>query len=108
VVSDLSNQPGLARELPTTERIIIDADPGSSVYAVLLGDMHIRNGYPVYQVMPYPLDALPLPGGKARQQPSRLLAADSRVVPFSGRIGELDQLETQCHLGRADKQPVGF
>src|SRR5580692_4849616 len=75
-----------------THQMNIAAEPGSSVYAVLHGDMHIRNGRPVYQVMPFPLDSRALPSRKARQQPSRLLAADSRVVPFSGRTHELAEL----------------
>lgn len=70
----------------------LDAKLGSSAYVVLHGDMHIRNGYPVYQVMPLPVETRPVPANKARQQPSRLLAAESRVVAFTGRERELAEL----------------
>ena len=78
-------------EPPGAHQVIV-AGSGSSVYAVLHGDMHIRNGYPVYQVMPFPLADRPVASDRARQQPSRLLAADSGVVAFSGRASELSEL----------------
>jgi tetratricopeptide (TPR) repeat protein len=71
---------------------VINAEAGSSVFAVLHGDIHIRNGNPVYQVEKFPLSAEPVPLDRARDQPSRLLAADAQVVPFSGRAAELAQL----------------
>jgi len=75
-------------------RQFIEADSGSSVYAVLHGDMHIRNGHPVYRVMPFPLQAAPVPSERMEEQPSRLLAAESRVVRFLGREPELAELAT--------------
>lgn len=70
----------------------IFAESGSSVYAVLHGDMHIRGGHPVYRFELFPLVPRSVDGVRARRQPSRLLAAESRVVPFTGRSGELSQL----------------
>jgi tetratricopeptide (TPR) repeat protein len=63
--------------------------PGGTVYAVSGGDMHIRNAYPVYRVEPFPLESAPV----SRSWPvSRLLTAEARVVPFSGRARELADL----------------
>ncbi|MEU7726542.1 tetratricopeptide repeat protein [Streptomyces sp. NPDC040724] len=70
----------------------IHAEPGSSVYAVLHGDIHVRNGRPVYQVTPFDLTRRSVPVEAALRQPSRLLAAENRVVPFHGRGGDLDTL----------------
>ncbi|WP_030719219.1 tetratricopeptide repeat protein [Streptomyces sp. NRRL F-2580] len=70
----------------------IHAEPGSSVYAVLHGDIHVRNGRPVYQVAPFDLTRRSVPVEAALRQPSRLLAAENRIVPFHGRGGELDAL----------------
>jgi len=89
-VGELRNQPSELPEDPYQK--LIFAAPGSSVYAVLHGDLHVRNGHPVYQVMPFPLEGRPVSPERARQQPSRLLAADSGVVVFSGRADELAEL----------------
>ena len=70
----------------------IFAEPGSSVYALQHGDMHIRGGHPVYRFELFPLESRPVNQDSARLQPSRLLAAESRIVPFSGRSDELARL----------------
>jgi len=70
----------------------IHAEPGSAVYAVLHGDMHIRNGHPVYRFEPFPPRGCPIDAERVRQQPSRLLDAESRVVAFRGRDAELARL----------------
>ena len=70
----------------------IHAEPGSAVYAVLHGDMHIRNGHPVYRFEPFPPRGRPIDAERVRQQPSRLLDAESRVVAFRGRDAELARL----------------
>lgn len=67
---------------------------GAAMYVVLHGDMHIRNGHPVYRFEPFPLQPRPVDIRRAQQQPSRLLAAESRVVPFTGRDEELARLAT--------------
>jgi tetratricopeptide (TPR) repeat protein len=79
-------------EPPEMHQLIIHAERGSAVIAVLHGDMHIRNGHPVYQVMHFPMDAQRISQEKARQQPSRVLAAESQVVPFAGREQQLARL----------------
>jgi tetratricopeptide (TPR) repeat protein len=68
------------------------AERGSSVYAVLHGDMHIRNGAPVYRIEPFPLAPRVVSVEKARRQPSRLLDPESQVVGFTGRDRELTAL----------------
>jgi hypothetical protein len=86
---------------PDADRMLNVAEPGASIYAVLHGDMHIRNGYPVYKVSFFPLQPRPVPPSRARQQPSRLLAADSQVVAFAGRE---DERATLAHW-RDDAEP---
>lgn len=70
----------------------IHAEPGSTVYAVLNGDIHVRNGHPVYRFEPFPLEPRRIDAAQARLQPSRVLAAESRIVPFAGRGDELARL----------------
>jgi tetratricopeptide (TPR) repeat protein len=65
---------------------------GASLYAVLHGDIHIRNGWPVYRIEPFPASPRPVSHERAARQPSVLLAADSQVVDFAGRSEELDEL----------------
>jgi hypothetical protein len=67
-------------------------EPAGSLYAVSNGDMHIRNGHPVYRIEPFPLLARPVADGEAGLRPSVLLAAEHRVVEFSGRETELAAL----------------
>ncbi|MER5257147.1 tetratricopeptide repeat protein [Streptomyces sp. NPDC002855] len=66
-------------------RQIIKAEAGASVYAVLQGDLHIRNGYPVYQIVPVPSEHPGVSGPQAAMRPSVLLAAENAVVGFRGR-----------------------
>ncbi|MGW7465390.1 tetratricopeptide repeat protein [Streptomyces xantholiticus] len=68
--------------------------PGGSLYAVLHGDMHIRNGCPVYRVEPFPLQSTPPGVNEASVRPSRLLAAENRIVEFTGRRDELAELSS--------------
>ncbi|MEU5521560.1 tetratricopeptide repeat protein [Streptomyces sp. NPDC047860] len=68
------------------------AHPGASLYAVQHGDMHIRNGHPVYHVEPFRAAPPPLPYDAAATRPSRLLAAEHAVVAFTGRRTELADL----------------
>ncbi len=70
----------------------IDAAPHARVYAVLHGDIHIRNGAPVYQFEPARLRPQAIPGDAARYRPSWLLAAENQIVGFSGRGEELEAL----------------
>ena len=70
----------------------IMAGPGSSVYAVQHGDIHIRNGWPVYRLEPYPVRPRVVSPDRAARQPSALLAAESQVVGFAGRREELAEL----------------
>lgn len=70
----------------------IFAESGSSVYAVIHGDIHIRNGFPVYEILPFSAEPRQARAGTARMQPSRLLAADAGIVPFWGREEELARL----------------
>jgi hypothetical protein len=90
------NDPGvLGGSLPEPAdppQMIIQAEGGSTVFAVLHGDIHIRNGFPVYQIWPFPIMARHISAEEARRQPSRLLAAQSQVVPFTGRQPELATL----------------
>ncbi|MFD4867180.1 tetratricopeptide repeat protein [Streptomyces sp. NPDC058412] len=81
-----------ADEPPQEASQYIHAEPGSSVYAVLHGDIHVRGGRPVYQVAPFDFTRRSVPVEAALDQPSRLLAAENRVVPFHGRGAELDAL----------------
>jgi tetratricopeptide (TPR) repeat protein len=70
----------------------IFAESGASVYAVMHGDIHVINGHPAYRFEPFPLASRSVDPVQARQQPSRLLAAENRVVPFCGRSDELRRL----------------
>ncbi|WP_170154228.1 tetratricopeptide repeat protein [Actinoplanes italicus] len=70
----------------------IRAEPGSTVYAVLNGDIHVRNGHPVYRFESFALEPRPVDPTQARLQPSRVLATESRIVPFAGRGDELARL----------------
>jgi tetratricopeptide (TPR) repeat protein len=72
----------------------IFAESGASVYAVMHGDIHVINGHPAYRFEPFPLAPRSVDPVQARRQPSRLLAAENRVVPFSGRADELRRLAT--------------
>ncbi|TVY99986.1 ATP-binding protein [Trebonia kvetii] len=69
------------------QRIYVES--GGAAYVVVHGDMHIRGGHPVYRFEQYPLNARPVKREEAERQPSRLLAAESRVVPFAAREHEL-------------------
>jgi tetratricopeptide (TPR) repeat protein len=91
-VNDLGAHDDSVPEPPETHQMFIHAERGSTVFAVLHGDMHIRNGYPVYQVIPFPMEARRISPAQARQQPSRLLAAERQVVKFAGREQELADL----------------
>jgi len=83
-----ADEPANAESSPTAIQVN-QAEPGGSVYAVSHGDMHIRNAYPVYRLEPFPLETAPVP----RTWPlSWLLAAERKVVPFSGRSRELADL----------------
>jgi tetratricopeptide (TPR) repeat protein len=86
------NEPSRVNASVPEFRQVINAEAGSSVFAVLHGDIHIRNGHPVYQVRRFPLAAEAIPPDRARNQPSQLLAASAQVVPFSGRDAELGKL----------------
>ncbi|WP_203833837.1 tetratricopeptide repeat protein [Actinoplanes campanulatus] len=46
---------------------------------------------PAYRVTAAEIAAVPLDAGQARAQPSRLLDARHRIVPFTGRDAELDE-----------------
>jgi tetratricopeptide (TPR) repeat protein len=70
----------------------IHAESGSSVYAVVNGDIHIRHSHPIYRLDEFPLTPRAVDGDRARRQPSRLLNVESQVVPFSGRADELRRL----------------
>lgn len=70
----------------------IEAEPGSSVYAVLHGDVHVRDGRPVYRVAPAARDRQPVDADEALRRPSSLLLPQNRVVDFDGRRAELDRL----------------
>jgi hypothetical protein len=70
----------------------IVAGPGSSVYAVLHGDIHIRNGWPLYRLEPFPAGTRAVSRERATRQPCMLLAAESQVVGFVGRQEELAEL----------------
>jgi tetratricopeptide (TPR) repeat protein len=72
----------------------IFAEPGASVYAVLHGDIHLVDGHLAYRVEPFALTPRLVDPVQARRQPSRLLAAENRVVPFAGRADELRRLAT--------------
>ena len=91
-MNDLDAGDDQVKEPPETHQMFIHAELGSTVFAVLHGDMHIRNGYPVYQVTPFPMEARRISPAQARRQPSRLLAAESQVVKFAGREQELADL----------------
>ncbi|NEC92614.1 ATP-binding protein [Streptomyces sp. SID12501] len=77
---------------PDVYRQINTAYPGGSLYVVQRGDMHIRNGHPVYRVEPFPASPPPLTADEAAARPSRLLAAECEVIGFTGRRDELAEL----------------
>ncbi|MGV9570188.1 tetratricopeptide repeat protein [Streptomyces nigra] len=77
------------------------AEPGSFVYAVLDGDIHVRRGRPVYRIEPGPPPRQSITRGLARQHPSRLLHPAMRVVDFHGRERDLEYLGSW----RDDPQP---
>lgn len=54
----------------------IEAAPGSSVYAVQHGDIHIGNAWPVYRLEPFPTRPKPVSRDRAMRQPCILLAAE--------------------------------
>ncbi|MBW6434782.1 DUF3856 domain-containing protein [Actinoplanes hulinensis] len=56
------------------------------------GDVTISPDRPAYRVTAAQVAAVPLDREDARRRPSRLLAARHRVVPFTGRDAELDEL----------------
>ncbi|GGN68503.1 hypothetical protein GCM10010112_32900 [Actinoplanes lobatus] len=56
------------------------------------GDVTISPDRPAYRVTAAQAAAVPLDQEDARRQPSRLLAARHRIVPFTGRHAELDEL----------------
>src|SRR5450755_1940689 len=68
------------------------AERGSKAYAVLHGDMHIRDGHPIYQIEELPAKLRPSPSDTPNNQPSRLLNARVQTVAFTGRERELEQL----------------
>ncbi|WP_446038509.1 tetratricopeptide repeat protein [Streptomyces sp. SID1121] len=72
----------------------VHAEPGSLVYTVLDGDIHIRRGRPVYRIDPGPRPRQTLPRDLARRQPSRLLHPGMRVVNFHGRDRDLQHLDS--------------
>ncbi|WP_333775382.1 tetratricopeptide repeat protein [Streptomyces sp. IBSBF 3136] len=72
----------------------VHAEPGSFVYAVMDGDIHIRRGRPVYRIDPGPRPRQTPTGDLARQQPSRLLHPGMRVVDFHGRDRDLEHLDS--------------
>jgi hypothetical protein len=76
---------------PTREQLVV-AEPGSAVYALLEGDIHIRSGRPIYRIDAGPPPHRTAVDGLARRQPSRLLHPAMRVVDFHGRRPELDRL----------------
>ena len=78
-------------EQPRYEQII-NAESGASVYATLIGDIHIRNGHPLYRFEPFETDTAELDREAALKQPSLLLAAERSVVKFVGREDELADL----------------
>ncbi|MFI5527292.1 hypothetical protein ACIA8O_01925 [Kitasatospora sp. NPDC051853] len=71
----------------------ISAEPGGVVYAVTRGDVHVRDGVPVYRVAPVQPPAPRVTAAEARWRPSLLLLADRRTVAFGGREEELGRLE---------------
>lgn len=71
---------------------IINAESGASVYATLIGDIHIANGHPLYRFEPFEADTGELDRETALKQPSLLLGAERSVVRFVGREDELADL----------------
>ncbi|WP_345155055.1 tetratricopeptide repeat protein [Nonomuraea rubra] len=70
---------------------INQAQPGGVVNVAQHGDLHVHQGAPAYTLRPWTPAPAAMPG-RARRQPSWLLAAASRAVTFVGRKQELDAL----------------
>ncbi|MEV4110227.1 tetratricopeptide repeat protein [Nonomuraea sp. NPDC049695] len=70
---------------------INQAQPGGVINVAQHGDLHVHQGEPAYTLEPWTAAPAAVPG-RARRQPSWLLAAASRVVTFVGREQELDAL----------------
>jgi hypothetical protein len=70
---------------------MIHAEPGGTVYAVLDGDMHIRNGYPVYRFESFSLSLRSADAARTLQQRGTLTAARSRTA-LTSQSGELATL----------------
>jgi hypothetical protein len=71
---------------------VVSVEAGGTAYIVLHGDMHIRNGHPVYRFEPFPLKQRAADLSRVRRQPNRRLAAEGREVTFTGREEELARL----------------
>ncbi|MEV4408286.1 tetratricopeptide repeat protein [Actinoplanes sp. NPDC049598] len=56
------------------------------------GDVTVSSDRPPYRVTAAENEPVPLSAARARAQPSRLLLARHRIVPFAGRRDTLDQL----------------
>jgi len=85
-------EPGPVSAEPSVQLNIASA--GGTVMAAQYGDLYVSAYYwrPAYRIDPFPA-AAPLPApDEVRSQPSRLLAARHRAVPFTGRTDELTQL----------------
>lgn len=83
-MADQSEEPGASQ--------IVRAAPGATVYAVLNGDIHIRNGSPVYRFERIDHDVHPVDPTTARSRPSTLLSVSREVVGFHGRDREMAEL----------------
>ncbi|MEU4697410.1 tetratricopeptide repeat protein [Nonomuraea dietziae] len=66
--------------------------PGGVVNAVQGGVLNVYQWKPAYQIEEFPAEPRPVQPARARAQPSLLLRAGSRVVPFTGRQDELRRL----------------
>ncbi|MEV6976621.1 tetratricopeptide repeat protein [Kitasatospora sp. NPDC093806] len=71
----------------------VTAERGGSAYVLTHGDIHVRDGVPVYRVGPAATPAPPLSPEDAGRRPSRLLLAEQQTVDFTGRVDELRALE---------------
>jgi tetratricopeptide (TPR) repeat protein len=72
-------------------RQVNQAQPGGVINVAQHGDLHVHQGPPAYTLEPWTPAPAAVPG-RARRQPSWLLAAASRAVTFVGREQELDAL----------------
>jgi hypothetical protein len=73
----------------------IEAAAGASVYAVLHGDIHIRNGWPVYRLEPFPVSPKPVSRDRAMRQPcprSNPPRLADALVNLAATLAELGQL----------------